>query len=246
MYRRLLGKWRPGILQQLCETPASITLQDKVRALILTLIGPLAISKEQQKKLTRWIPGLIAEVHPGSVGITPRHCREKHNLLAMQLCHAYPFHFTEEEKTLRLGHDLGLMFAAGEAANGADGPSLSVLSNNHQVLGLSFEQLVHMLINHFRGLGDIQSLSATVIELAAGRRQRERKRRIDAGLLAAQEILSVAQARLVVKTLAERSVEALQRGLVVFCDLCVCVCCVCVYVFVVWVWVGAAPICGRF
>jgi hypothetical protein len=229
MYRKLLGKWRPGILQRLCETPASITLQDKVRAVILTLIGPLAISKEEQQRLARWIPGLIAEAHPGSVGITPRHRREKHNLLAMQLCHAYPFHFTEEEKTLRTGHDLGLMFAAGDAANGADGPSFSILSNNHEVMGLSFEQFMHMLINHFRGLGDIQSLSATVIELAAGRRQRERQRRIDAGLLAAQEILSLAQGRLVIKTPAERSVEALQRDLVVFCVLCVvCVLCVCV------------------
>jgi hypothetical protein len=197
-----------------CQSEHSLVLQGKMRALILTLIVPLDISKEEQQRLDDWISGLIAEPGPNG-SITPRHAREKNNLLALQLCHAFPLYLTEEESTIRNSHNQGLVFLAGNTANTADGTSLSMLSNDHVRLGLSFEQVVHLVINHLRGLEEIQSLSSTAIESAEGRRQRVRQHRIDVGELAAQDILRVAQNKLSGKTLVERSVQALEWDVLV-------------------------------
>jgi hypothetical protein len=199
--------------------------------LVLKLIVPLDIIKKEQQRLAVWIKGLIAEPGPDDT-ITPRHRRERNNLLAMQICHGFSMYLTEEQKTIQNGYDQGLVFAAGDNANDADGLSMSVFSNNHVVIGLSRQQLSHRLMNHLRGLGQIKSLSTTVIELASGRRQQEQKRRLDLGVLAAQKILKAALDTLKFKTLAERSVQALKCDVVVFCVLCVCVLCVCVCVCV--------------
>jgi hypothetical protein len=185
-----------------------------VRALIVTLVAPLSISHPTQKKLDRWIPGLIAEIGPNEIS-TPRHAREKQTLLALQLCHGYPRHLTEQEQTIRDALHRGLVFAAGNWANDADGASLAMFSNNYVVFGLSFEQLTHQIINYCLGLGEIRSLSNTLVESQAGRRQRRRRLALSTGQTAAEEILAETKVQLSLKTLSQRDLGALAADVLV-------------------------------